>query len=329
LAQAALVWGSLVLASRRIRAGSSLAMSENCGEEWGSETFATGAVPREQQPPASACGDPVAVAATTAGGSEHRGAASFVDAEALVGVWAYGEGANFYRIASTEGGLRYAEGNAAGVLRLSGEWLQAELSDDSGRPLGTVRLRRGGGGRQLESQFCPYGNQAWSSVAVAHPSTGAVVAAHRSRTLQPPQSLPPAPCAGGGRGLAGGEVEEEPPLSEERPGAERLPVIRFRNGEAIIVDRASDVKDLAGGHKFSRFQLPLRLSWAMTIHKSQGMTIDFLEVDLRNVFEAGQAYVALSRARTLEGLRVLSFDVRKIWSSPKVVEFYKQRVRPV
>mmetsp|Transcript_27994 Transcript_27994/g.90185 ORF Transcript_27994/g.90185 Transcript_27994/m.90185 type:complete len:223 (+) Transcript_27994:562-1230(+) len=58
--------------------------------EWGSETFATGAVPREQQPPASACGDPVAVAATTAGVSEHRGAASFADAEALVGVWAYG-----------------------------------------------------------------------------------------------------------------------------------------------------------------------------------------------------------------------------------------------
>jgi len=126
----------------------------------------------------------------------------------------------------------------------------------------------------------------------------------------------------GSRGVVEGFVAE-------RPGAERLPVIRFRNGEAIIVDRASDVKDLAGGHKFSRFQLPLRLSWAMTIHKSQGVTIDFLEVDLRNVFEAGQAYVALSRARTLEGLRVLSFDVRKIWSSPKVVEFYKQRVRPV
>ena len=57
------------------------------------------------------------------------------------------------------------------------------------------------------------------------------------------------------------------------------------------------------------------------------MSIDFLEVDLRNVFEAGQAYVALSRARTLEGLQVLSFDPGKFWTSPKVVEFYTSRVQ--
>ena len=57
------------------------------------------------------------------------------------------------------------------------------------------------------------------------------------------------------------------------------------------------------------------------------MSIDFLEVDLRNVFEVGQAYVALSRARTLEGLQVLSFDPGKFWTNPKVVEFYTSRVQ--
>jgi len=110
---------------------------------------------------------------------------------------------------------------------------------------------------------------------------------------------------------------------------EDLPVVRFMSGEVRVVHRADDDKDIAGGRKIRRSQVPLRLSWAITIHKSQGMSIDFLEVDLRHVFEAGQAYVALSRARTMEGLRVLSFDPRKFWTSPKVLEFYKRHVRPI
>merc|ERR1712217_573116 len=102
---------------------------------------------------------------------------------------------------------------------------------------------------------------------------------------------------------------------------------RFLNGEVCQVDRDTDSKELVGGQRFCRYQTPLRLSWAITIHKSQGMSIDYLEVDLKNVFEAGQAYVALSRARTLDGLRVLSYDPRKFWTSAKVVEFYKSRVQ--
>jgi len=108
-----------------------------------------------------------------------------------------------------------------------------------------------------------------------------------------------------------------------------IPVVCFLSGEVCQVDRDTDTKDLIGGQRFSRYQVPLRLSWAITIHKSQGMTIDYLEVDLKNVFEAGQAYVALSRARTLEGLRVLSYDPRKFWTSSKVDEFYRTRVQLV
>mmetsp|Transcript_74920 Transcript_74920/g.190067 ORF Transcript_74920/g.190067 Transcript_74920/m.190067 type:complete len:338 (+) Transcript_74920:1-1014(+) len=108
-----------------------------------------------------------------------------------------------------------------------------------------------------------------------------------------------------------------------------VPHVRFLSGEVMLVAREEEDKDVVGGRKITRCQIPLRLSWAITIHKAQGMSIDFLEVDLRNVFEAGQAYVALSRARTLEGLRVLSFDPRKFWTNPKVANFYQMYVRPI
>jgi len=67
----------------------------------------------------------------------------------------------------------------------------------------------------------------------------------------------------------------------------------------------------------------------MTIHKAQGMSIDFLEVDISTVFEKGQAYAALSRARSLEGLRVLGFDIRRFWTDARVVRFYAESVRSV
>lgn len=53
------------------------------------------------------------------------------------------------------------------------------------------------------------------------------------------------------------------------------------------------------------------------------MTIDYLEVNLSSAFEVGQAYVALSRARSMEGLRVMAFDRRVVRASPAVIEFYK------
>ena len=61
-------------------------------------------------------------------------------------------------------------------------------------------------------------------------------------------------------------------------------------------------------------QVPLVLAWAMSIHKSQGQTIEHVKIDLRSVFEKGQSYVALSRAASLEGLQVLGFDPKKVRS---------------
>jgi hypothetical protein len=58
-------------------------------------------------------------------------------------------------------------------------------------------------------------------------------------------------------------------------------------------------------------------------HNSQGCSLDFVEVDLSNIFEYGQAYTALSRVRKLEGLSILGLDFRKIKANVKAVNYYK------
>ena len=76
-------------------------------------------------------------------------------------------------------------------------------------------------------------------------------------------------------------------------------------------------------------QIPLILAWALTIHKSQGATMDAIEVDAGSgIFECGQTYVALSRVKSLEGLYLSAFDVTKIKVNRKVQEFY-ERMRKI
>ena len=70
-------------------------------------------------------------------------------------------------------------------------------------------------------------------------------------------------------------------------------------------------------------QIPLALSWAITIHKSQGMTLDKAECDLKNVVVEGQVYVALSRVRDMSGLFIKSFYVNKIKTNRKIIRFYE------
>jgi len=66
-------------------------------------------------------------------------------------------------------------------------------------------------------------------------------------------------------------------------------------------------------------QVPLRLAWAITIHKSQGMTLDAAEIDLGDAFEPGMGYVALSRVRSLNGLKLMNLNEMALKVCPKIL----------
>jgi len=100
-----------------------------------------------------------------------------------------------------------------------------------------------------------------------------------------------------------------------------LPVVRFNNGLEMTVNYHTWMSENIPGIGVS--QIPLILSWAITIHKSQGATLDRCIIDIgERVFEAGQSYVALSRIKSLQGMSIMSYDVSRIMVNKKVKAFY-------
>ncbi len=98
------------------------------------------------------------------------------------------------------------------------------------------------------------------------------------------------------------------------------PVIKTKNGQTITVEPMDWSIDEDGKVKAKITQIPLRLAWAITIHKSQGMSMDTAVMDLSDTFEYGQGYVALSRLRTLDGLHLLGFNQKAFQVHGDVLE---------
>lgn len=109
---------------------------------------------------------------------------------------------------------------------------------------------------------------------------------------------------------------------EKGDDSKLYPIVQFNNGCRHTMTPHTWECERVPGLVVS--QIPLILSWALTIHKSQGVTLDYADIDVGScVFECGQTYVALSRVRTLEGLYLSSLDLTKIKVNKKVKLYYE------
>ena len=102
------------------------------------------------------------------------------------------------------------------------------------------------------------------------------------------------------------------------------PVVRFKNGREVTIKPEKFEKEVCGVGTCVREQIPLVLAWVLRIHKSQGLSLDAVVVDLNGCFAHGLAYVALSRARSREGLQVVNFDPRRVHASEDVKDFCRR-----
>ncbi len=107
------------------------------------------------------------------------------------------------------------------------------------------------------------------------------------------------------------------------------PIVKFNNGKKITIKAEEWLIERFDENKKQLIteagmsQIPLILAWAITIHKSQGLTLDKISCDLSNIFSPGQAYVALSRARNLDGVFIRSINFDRIKADKEAIEFYQ------
>lgn len=105
--------------------------------------------------------------------------------------------------------------------------------------------------------------------------------------------------------------------------AQNIPTVQFLNGIVLDIKPHEYIIE-EGGDIVKKFQIPLMLSWAITIHKAQGMSLELVKTDIgSSIFEYGQAYVVLSRIKNIEGLSLINIDYSAIKAHPKILKYYK------
>lgn len=102
--------------------------------------------------------------------------------------------------------------------------------------------------------------------------------------------------------------------------SEGWPIVKTYDNEIIIAHPEEWKYEDNGVVRATITQVPLRLAWAITIHKSQGMTLDAAEIDLGDAFVPGMGYVALSRVRSLSGLKLMNLNEMALKVHPKILQ---------
>ncbi len=101
---------------------------------------------------------------------------------------------------------------------------------------------------------------------------------------------------------------------------DNMPIVRTTEGKKIKLELEEwSLENDSGKVTATVLQVPLRLAWAITVHKSQGMTLDAAEMDLSKTFETGQGYVALSRIKNIEGLRLMGLNTMALRVDPLIL----------
>jgi ATP-dependent exoDNAse (exonuclease V) alpha subunit len=125
------------------------------------------------------------------------------------------------------------------------------------------------------------------------------------------------------KGYANGTIGKVIAFTSEN----NYPIIRTLKGDEIVASPEKWLIDENNEALAVVYQVPLRLAWAITVHKSQGMSLDCAEIDLSRTFEYGMGYVALSRVRSLGGIKLLGLNKKALEIDDRMIKLDKELIK--